>query len=62
MLPFVTGNLTHANVDRGTGTAGPHGFRILLGERDSSLLENVQTDFGSRPASYLISTGVISQG
>jgi hypothetical protein len=36
--------------------------RFLVGERDYSLLHNIQTSFGTHPTSYTISTGAVSPG
>jgi len=42
--------------------AGQPGIRMLLGVRDFSVLQNVQTGSGAHPASCSLGTGVLSWG
>ena len=61
---YVVGNRSQNRVF-GIGTmlwAGQPGIRILLGLRDFSVLQNVQTGSGAHPSSYLLGTMVLSWG
>ena len=42
--------------------AGGSGIRIPVGARESSVLQNVQTDSGVHPTSYLVDTGFFHAG